>query len=357
MLPPTDQGSPNATATTKLPGHLQVRYAQQNIGPYRRCSVEVARSVVAAAGERLLRLVDFFLQPVRERSAKAPPPEQEQPRCVRLMCVLRLFLQSTADWPGFSLCQCRYMDVEVRLEETLACLLEEYRRPPPAALFALLRFEYLHKWRGFTEVIGAGWLADHARKQTGWSLHIFINDAHILYILSQGGPGTVDATIALALQNVFFSRQGLVLDRCLPLTTPFEFRLQLLTDIFKAQGGRPADRHRYVNRQCLSYVCVSLASRESVHSNAHVTKKHTRRSLILNLRDLGDGCPTAAAHEFRAMSLVDAPSSSPASSSLPHSSSSFSSSPSSVGGGGSGGKGPEIHAFLSVPDGRLFLKV
>lgn len=52
--------------------------------------------------------------------------------------------------------------------------------------------------------------------------------------------------MALALQNVFFSRQGLVLDRCLPLTTPFEFRLQLLTDILKAEEGRPADRHRCV---------------------------------------------------------------------------------------------------------------
>jgi hypothetical protein len=44
------------------------------------------------------------------------------------------------------------MDVEVSLEETLACLLEDYRRPPHAALFALLRFEYLHKWRGLMEV-------------------------------------------------------------------------------------------------------------------------------------------------------------------------------------------------------------
>lgn len=64
---------------------------------------------------------------------------------------------------------------------------------------------------------------------------------------TQGGPGTVDATIALALQNVFFSRQGLVLERCLPLTTPFECKLQLLTDILKkAEGGRAADRHRCV---------------------------------------------------------------------------------------------------------------
>lgn len=61
---------------------------------------------------------------------------------------------------------------------------------------------------------------------------------------TQGGPGTVDATIALALQNVFFSRQGLVLERCLPLATPFELRLQLMTDISKAESGRPADRHR-----------------------------------------------------------------------------------------------------------------
>lgn len=44
------------------------------------------------------------------------------------------------------------MDVEVSLEETLACLLEDYRKPPQTALFALLRFEYRHLWRGFTEV-------------------------------------------------------------------------------------------------------------------------------------------------------------------------------------------------------------
>jgi hypothetical protein len=65
----------------------------------------------------------------------------------------------------------------------------------------------------------------------------------------------VDATITLALQNVFFSRQGLVLDRCLPLTTPFECRLQLLTDILRAEAGRPADRHRYV---CVFCVCVCV---------------------------------------------------------------------------------------------------
>lgn len=58
----------------------------------------------------------------------------------------------------------------------------------------------------------------------------------------------MDATIALALQNVLFSRQGLVLERCLPLTTPFECKLQLLTDIVKAEGGRVADRHRWVDR-------------------------------------------------------------------------------------------------------------
>jgi hypothetical protein len=83
----TDAGSnSNPASTTKLPGHLQFRYAQQNIGPYRRCSVEMARSVVAAAGDRILRLVDFFLQPVRERNAKQPPPAEEQPRCV-CVCV------------------------------------------------------------------------------------------------------------------------------------------------------------------------------------------------------------------------------------------------------------------------------
>lgn len=38
--------------------------------------------MVAAAGDRIIRLVDFFLQPVRERNAKFPPPPQEQPRCV-----------------------------------------------------------------------------------------------------------------------------------------------------------------------------------------------------------------------------------------------------------------------------------
>lgn len=76
-----DQGA----AATKLPGHLQVRYAQQNVGPYRRCSVEVARSVVVAAGDRLIRIVDFFLQPIRKRNAKLPPPStHEQPRCVPL---------------------------------------------------------------------------------------------------------------------------------------------------------------------------------------------------------------------------------------------------------------------------------
>lgn len=42
--------------------------------------------------------------------------------------------------------------MEVGLEETLACLLEDYRKPPHAALFALLRFEYRHMWRGYTEV-------------------------------------------------------------------------------------------------------------------------------------------------------------------------------------------------------------
>lgn len=85
VLPPSpaaDGDAAPATATTKLPGHLQVRYAQQNIGPYRRCSVQVARSVVAAAGDRIIRLVDFFLAPIRERNAKLPPPAEEQPRYV-----------------------------------------------------------------------------------------------------------------------------------------------------------------------------------------------------------------------------------------------------------------------------------
>lgn len=54
----------------------------------------------------------------------------------------------------------------------------------------------------------------------------------------------MDATIALALQSVFFSRQGLVLERCLPLTTPFEFRMQLMNDISKAESGRLTDRRR-----------------------------------------------------------------------------------------------------------------
>lgn len=122
---PSSSPDDAAPATTKLPGHLQVRYAQQNIGPYRRCSVQVARSVVAGAGDRLIRLVDFFLAPIRERNAKLPPPAEEQPR---------------------------YMDVEVSLEEMLMCLLEDYRNTPHAALFALLQFDYRHMWRGFTEV-------------------------------------------------------------------------------------------------------------------------------------------------------------------------------------------------------------
>lgn len=48
----------------------------------------------------------------------------------------------------------RYLDVEVSLEETLACLLEDYQKQPHAALFALLSFDYRHMWRGFTEVTG-----------------------------------------------------------------------------------------------------------------------------------------------------------------------------------------------------------
>lgn len=84
LFPSSDvlPSSSNTGVNTKLPGHLQVSYTQKNVGPYRRSSVKVARSVVAAAGDRIIRLVDFFVQPIRERNAQVRPPLEEQPRYV-----------------------------------------------------------------------------------------------------------------------------------------------------------------------------------------------------------------------------------------------------------------------------------
>jgi hypothetical protein len=66
----------------------QVKYSQQNLGPYRRCAVQIARSVlVGSAGDKILRVVDFFVRPVRERNAQAwellGPNPPEFPRLVR----------------------------------------------------------------------------------------------------------------------------------------------------------------------------------------------------------------------------------------------------------------------------------
>ncbi len=177
-------GSATTTASSpRLPEGLQARYLQQSVGPYRRCLVELGRSVVVGAGDRLSRVVDFFVQPVRARNAMLPPPPTEQPK---------------------------YLDVEASLEESLACFAEDYQRPSSAALFVHLQFDYMQKWRGLVE----------------------------------GGPGTVDATIDVGLQSVFFSRQGMVLGRCLPLTSPFMFQLQMLTDVLRRNAMSPPDRYR-----------------------------------------------------------------------------------------------------------------
>lgn len=81
LLPPEEEEE------EEQEGGWQVRYVQQSTGPYRRCAVEVRRSALVGQAERVMRLVDFFVRPVRERP---PTPEQqqqaatgqEQPRCV-----------------------------------------------------------------------------------------------------------------------------------------------------------------------------------------------------------------------------------------------------------------------------------
>ena len=260
----TDAGD---TTMPRLQEHLQLRYVQQNLACYRRCVVELGRSVVVGAGDRLLRVVDFFVQPVRERNAQGPPITCEQ---------------------------AKNLDVEVSVEDSLLCLQEDCQRASSAALFMLLQCDYTQKWRGLVE----------------------------------GGPGTVDATIDVGLLSVFFSRQGLVLGRCLPLASPVMFGLHLVTDLSRrhSTGAAPPDRHR------------SLIFKMRTLNEQHIRTRSNGFSFRSRRRGGNNGGD---------MVLMDAPLCFLGTPPVAAFSSSSSSRPASA----------QISFFLSVPDFRLFLKV
>jgi len=98
-------GGPLVPGRPVVPEGTQVRYLQQSVGPYRRIVVELSRTVVVGAGDKLLRLVEYFVRPCKDRqywssssSSSSIPSPVPQPR---------------------------YMDIEVRMEDSFVGLLEE----------------------------------------------------------------------------------------------------------------------------------------------------------------------------------------------------------------------------------------